>query len=300
LDFLKLLFWGGIAIPLGIISINKLSLTSATVQNNTSDSLESQEPDEGLDRFGIRKIYPTNPSGNEWFINMDNPRMDPALDLGAGEPVREPGGTWRIGSANRNEGFNGKYHILFEIIATPQLGRLWRDVEITGCFRILDIDEDAKIKSIGLQWYARGNRHTDRFPCEGTSLKARIHPDGSTGWVKEIWHAGGYTKEKETTKLSYPIVGKWIGWKAVMYNIQEGKAVKMESYVDYGCNNHWLKVGDLIDSGSWYSDSHRFNEVDCGRTRNYVVSNSGPRAGFRSDGIVWDFKNLSIREIQVK
>ncbi|MGA6988815.1 MAG: hypothetical protein WBX81_00225, partial [Nitrososphaeraceae archaeon] len=97
MDFLKLLFWGGIAIPLGIISINKLSLTYATVQNNTSDSLESfQEPDEGLDRFGIRKIYPTNPSGNEWFINMDNPRMDPALDLGAGEPVREPDGTWRI------------------------------------------------------------------------------------------------------------------------------------------------------------------------------------------------------------
>ena len=28
------------------------------------------------------------------------------------------------------------------------------------------------------------------------------------------------------------------------------------------------------------------------------MTNSGPVASFRSDGIQWDFKNLSIREIQ--
>jgi hypothetical protein len=300
LDFLKLLLCGGIAIPLGTININKLFSTYATVKNTSSDSLGTfQKPDENLDVFGIRKIYPTRRSGREWFMNMNDPRMDPALDLGAGRPIKSLDGSWRIGSTNRNDGFNGKYHVVFEVITTPWLGSLWRDVEITGCFRILGIDEDVNIKSIGLQWYARGNRHNDRFPCEGTSLKARIHPDGSTGWIKEIWHTGGYTTEKETTQLAYPIIGKWIGWKAVMYNIQDGKAVKMESYVDYGCNNHWIKIGDLIDSGNWYSDTPQFYEVDCGRPRNYVVSNSGPRAGFRSDGITWDFKNFSVREILV-
>jgi hypothetical protein len=298
---LKLLFCSGIAFPLGIISINKLISTYATVKNNTSDSPEPfQKIDESFDKFGTRKIYPTHPSGREWYLHMDDPRGDPALDLGAGVPVRGSDGVWRIGSTNRSEGFNGRYHVVFEIIATPWLGRPWRDVEITGCFRILGVDGSANIKSTGLQWFARGGRHNTRYPCEGTSLKARIHPDGSTGWIKEIWHTGGYTSEIETTRLSSPIIGKWIGWKAVMYNIHDGSSVKMESFVDYGCENHWIKIGDLIDSGNWYSDNPRFHEVNCGRKRNYVVSNSGPRAGFRSDGIIWEFKNFSIREIQVK
>ena len=55
----------------------------------------------------------------------------------------------------------------------------------------------------------------------------------------------------------------------------------------------------LLIAATGYSDNKQFYEVDCGRTRNYVVSNSGPRAGFRSDGIIWDFKNFSVREILV-
>ena len=40
-----------------------------------------------------------------------------------------------------------------------------------------------------------------------------------------------------------------------------------------------------------------FNSALCGRDKDYVVTNAGPIATFRSDNLTWDFKNLSIREI---
>ncbi len=76
--------------------------------------------------------------------------------------------------------------------------------------------------------------------------------------------------------------------------------VKMESYLDYNNNNKWIKVTDLIDNGGWYANTSDdiFNSAKCGRSKDYIVSNPGPIVTFRSDNISWDFKNLSIREIQ--
>ena len=35
-------------------------------------------PDAGTnDKFGIKKIYPTKPGGEEWFMNMQDPNNDP-------------------------------------------------------------------------------------------------------------------------------------------------------------------------------------------------------------------------------
>jgi hypothetical protein len=57
--------------------------------------------------------------------------------------------------------------------------------------------------------------------------------DGIVEWKKEIWHTGGYTAERSKAKvLTDSILGRWIGWKVVMYNINNDTAVKMESYID--------------------------------------------------------------------
>jgi hypothetical protein len=34
----------------------------------------------GLDKFGIKEIYPTKSGGEEWFINMQDPTRDPKFD----------------------------------------------------------------------------------------------------------------------------------------------------------------------------------------------------------------------------
>jgi hypothetical protein len=54
------------------------------------------------------------------------------------------------------------------------------------------------------------------------------------------------------------------------------------------------------DKGGWYATTPNdlFYSANCGRSRDYVILNAGPIATFRSDNMIWDFKDLSIREIQ--
>lgn len=126
------------------------------------------------------------------------------------------------------------------------------------------------------------------MPCEGTSLKGILHINGLAGWQKEIWHTGGYTKTRAVVNVTDPILHKWMGWKAMIYNINNDTAVKMESYLDGSANNNWRKVTELVDNGGWdadYPDSV-FYSVDCNKPKDYVVTNSGPIVTFRSDNIM--------------
>jgi hypothetical protein len=85
-----------------------------------------------------------------------------------------------------------------------------------------------------------------------------------------------------------------------MYNINNNStAVKLESYLDDKNNNEWRKVTNLVDDGGWYANSSdkEFYSVDCGRPKDYIIANGGPIVTFRSDNTIWDFKNLSVREI---
>jgi hypothetical protein len=297
-EFLR--FLGYMTMILSIIWV-KIPSIFAPVKNN---SLQQQNV--GTDNFGISKIYRTKESGREWYINMQDPLADGIFDPQT-EITKNSDGSWRVGSSNRDEGFNGKYHVVMNV-DTPLGQKEWRDVEITGYFKAIEVDSgddddgDNEYSSTGiLQWYARGNRHSNDVPCEGTSLKCRIHSDGHVGWIKEIWHDGGYTRERGISKPTDSIKGRWIGWKAVMYNTPEenSSSVKMEGYLDDTASNHWVKVTEVTDSGNWYSRDQRFEEADCNRPRNYIVTNSGLKAAYRSDGVRWDFKYLSVREIKV-
>ena len=45
------------------------------------------------------------------------------------------------------------------------------------------------------------------------------------------------------------------------------------------------------------SSDKKFYSANCGKPKDYIVTNSGPDVLFRSDNIILDFKNLSVREI---
>ena len=253
---------------------------------------------QNLDKFGIKEIYETKPGGREWYVNMYNPYSDSYFILDDIDLKKEADGSWRLGGTDKDEQFNGKYHIIMGV-NTPARQAEWRDVEITGYAKIISASEEGD--EAGLQWYARGGNHTDEHPCEGTSVKGRLHVNGTANWKKEIWHDEGYTDENGTEQATtHPILDKWIGWKVIIYNIDNNSAVKMESYIDSENNNEWKKVTDFTDSGGWYASSSEkdFLDAGCGRPMDYMVTNSGPVAAFRSDGILWDFKNLSVREIK--
>jgi hypothetical protein len=220
--------------------------------------------------------------------------------------TRQGDGSWRMaGSAVRLN------------VGTPSNAEDWKNVEITGYAKVIestpsdsfsnsDIADDSSSGdheeedfTSDLDWRARGGRHNDEQPCEGTAYTGTIDIDGNVRWKKEIWHTGGYSDARAVEKVTDPIIGRWIGWKVVIYNIDNNTAVKLESYLDDKNNDEWRKVSDLIDDGGWYANSSdkEFYSVDCGRPKNYVITNGGQIVTFRSDNTIWDFKNLSVREI---
>lgn len=102
---------------------------------------------------------------------------------------------------------------------------------------------------------------------------------------QEIWHDGGYTEERNVSKPTNSIKDRS---KAVTYNIEGKKSVKMEWNLDDTSNNNWMKVTEVIDNGDWCSENARFEEADCHRPRNYLVINSGSKlhsGQIVSDGI---------------
>jgi hypothetical protein len=226
-----------------------------------------------IHNFKVKEIYPTKQNGREWFINLEDPTADGIFDPQS-KLTQQPDGSWQI----KGRGGSGKYEdqVYTKVISA----------------------ESSKDR---LDWYARGARHSSGVPCEGTSLKGNIRVNGEVFWQKEIWHTGGYTNEKaRAVATDNSLLDRWIGWKVVIYNINNDKAVKMESYIDDKNNNNWKKVTELIDKGGWYADTSDkvFYSANCGRPKDYIITNSGPIVTFRSDNMIWNFIDLSVREIQ--
>jgi hypothetical protein len=292
-----------------------------------------------VDKFGIKMMYPTAPGGREWFLDAADPASDGIFNPQGiliwqpdGDGVNlayanETSGSWQIGGAptpRQVEKFLGispsvASSPLSSIVITEEKSRQleeeqrkirmevttpagfseWKNVEITGYVYVTSMLASSDEGQIS--WYARGGKHSSQVPCDGTALHGRLTVDGRADWQKEIWFTGGYTAStKDIMASTDSILGRWIGWKVVMYNMMNDSAVRMESYIDNNNDNNWVKVTDLVDDGGWFARSTDdvFYSIDCGRPKDYVVTNSGAIATFRSDDITWNFKNLSIREIQ--
>ena len=245
-----------------------------------------------LDKFGIKEIYPTKSGGREWFIDMNRPTEDPWFNVGS-NVTKQLDGSWQINGRLDNRTYVGEVRM--------EVGRLqgseeWKNVEMTGYAKIVP----SNTPNDSLVWSIRGGRHNSTVPCEGTALKGGIDVNGTVSWVKEIWHTGGYTNKRAEKQVTEPIIGRWIGWKVVVYNIDNNTAVKMESYLDDRANNHWLKVTDLIDNGGWNANEPDplFFSANCGKAKDHILTSGGPLAIFRSDNMTWNFRNLSVREIE--
>jgi hypothetical protein len=251
--------------------------------------------------FKPKEIYPTKQGGREWYLDVNNPLEDEIFDPSA-KITRLQDGSWLVG-----EDDNGNYQIRMNVNTPPGQDE-WKNVEITGYVKVIDTaasgdaasPEDSPTPISAIDWYARGGRHNDSVPCEGTSLKGILRINGLAAWQKEIWHTGGYTDTRAVVNATNPILDRWIGWKVVIYNINNDTAVKMESYIDENANNNWRKVNEVVDNGGWDTNSPDsvFYSVDCNRSKDYIVTNSGPIVTFRSDNIIWQFKELSVREIR--
>ncbi|HEU4468285.1 MAG TPA: hypothetical protein VFR61_04540 [Nitrososphaeraceae archaeon] len=245
-----------------------------------------------LDNFGIREIYPTKENGREWYLNMENPKEDEHFSITFDPNItRQEDGSWRISTP-----------VVRMNVNTLEGETNWKNVEMTGYAKIAGVIANSSNKVIenDLTWYARGGKHNQEIPCEATAYMGGLYDNGKVGWKKELWFVGGYTDERQSEKVTNSLVDRWVGWKVVIYNINDNSEVKLESYIDNTNTNYWIKVTDLVDDGGWYAkmpDSHFF-DAECSKDKDFIITNSGSTATFRSDNLIWDFKNLSIREIE--
>ncbi len=257
------------------------------------------------DRFGIKQIYCTKSGGDEWFINMDNPeenldRFDPKTAL-----TRNMDGSWKVTDTQvrmnvfTKEGYSGALITTYDPDELHTKGFMqsandWKNVEITGYVKANEPGADPD----NFAWYARGGYHGNSAGdggtgCEGTCYKGDLYYDGRTRIAKEQWHNSGYAYTSTKPAQNGSIVGRWVGFKTVIYNNAANTEVTVEMYVDWAANNTWVKIDEKLDATGFGAEG----DV-CGGRPDAPVTWGGPIATFRWDTATdVDFKQLSVREI---
>lgn len=273
-----------------IATIALVALSISSFQAGSTPAYSAE-----MDRFGIEKLYPTAAGGTEWYVNMNDPRQDPNFrNLGNVQFSKNTDGSWKVSAAQ------------IRMEAWSPANEKWQNVEIT---------EYAKIESGSselLQMYSRGGHHTSRDECLGSAYKARLYGDGIAAWNKEITHPAYAGNRAETRATTVALEDRWIGFKAVIYNlVEDGKTyVRLESYIDDNVTdkdgnlvvrNNWKLASVYEDRGGWSTNNSDFDS-SCGRSRDEILSTPGGTdtqniAAWRSDDLIWSFKYLSVREI---
>ena len=252
---------------------------------------------------GVQMIYPTAAGGETWFFNPDNP-VDGQFDRNGAEISKNSDGSWHLkpGTTRMNV-YTKSAGLLsdkqrsnlatYDYSALAQKGYWyqptdWKNVEATGYFKV-----SSSSSGDGISFVTRSVRHSNAIEngCGGSAYHNNIRFDGTFQYKKEMWHVN-YDILSPTKNGIGSIMNKWVGFKGVVYNLPDG-TVKLESYVDKDNNNHWQKVEELVDSGHWGNDMTHCNA----NTPGAAITWASPMFDYKSTGVTYDFKKLSLREI---
>lgn len=285
------------------LSVCGFTLTFAANSENAIEQLKPDPPISipAVDKFGVEMLYPTKHAGQEWYMNMENPTSDQRFNP-RDHITRNHDGSWKMKSNQvrmsvyTTNGYNPNqitaYSGQSKLAEQGYMGSAndWRDIEVTGFVKL-----NAFTENDNFVWYSRGGKHTDSDHCQGSAYKGNLFYTGQTQFSKEQWHVS-YVKSP-TISATGPLLGKWIGFKFVMYNYlhQSGvTAVKLENWIDNDADGkNWQKVYEGADAGKWGRSG-----TECKVRPDQILSWGGPLATFRWDFAPdVDFKNLSVREI---
>jgi hypothetical protein len=252
------------------------------------------------DAFGVTMLNATKPGGETWSLAADprsEARFDPQLAI-----TQNPDGSWKIKSAQvRMDVFTSSGYTL-STSSTQDRTTLasrgymqsrndWRNVEITGFVKVNAGGADSHIT-----WYARGGKHSDPIPCEGSAYKGSLTADGQMRFQKESWHVD--YDQSPYAKVTSSYMGRWIGFKTIIRNVtvNGATAVHMEGWLNDSADKvTWTKVYAHDDAGAWGG-----NSTHCGGADDKMpLTWGGPITAFRwDDSSDVDFKWLSVRELE--
>jgi hypothetical protein len=307
----------------GIANTTKLKLLPSQTNTTIIAKIAKLSNNKELDKFGISKLYPTKPNGEEWYMNMSNPTSDPRFNLNnqykhVGKSSsskfnfnKNSDGSWNVASPKvRIEAYTSAGYDQSKITTynQPELAAKgymqspndWKNVEITGYVKYNSGDKPDE----NFDWYTRGGIHTDdNKGCEGTAYKGNLYYSGNSDFGKEQWHENGFASTDTKINAASQLQGKWIGFKFVIYNLHPNVGnsttastfVKLENWINENADGKtWKKIDEKIDNGGWGKSGSR-----CGGTQDQIITWGGPVATFRWDGADnVDIKNFSVREIQ--
>jgi len=293
-------------------SSSSSSTTNPSTQSLTATSTSLATTDNSdVDVFGIKKIYPTKPGGEEWFMNMDNMKADPRLEIsGSGHDVKKNSdSSWSPISNDKvrllvyTSDSKGKFddenmptYNLKELAARGHWYKAndWKNIEMGGYLKLNNADD---LRS-GYSFYSRSIDHSNTAGgCVGATPKFNIGFDGEIKVKKEMWHLSlldspGINDED----LSPSIVGKWLGIKVIIYNLPDDKGVKQEFWIDKTNEGKWEKVYEFLDQGGFGEKGNNGPEK-CGGSWDQLYTWGSPKSVFTWDQSDVSFKFLSVREI---
>jgi hypothetical protein len=241
----------------------------------------------GPDKFGIDEIYPIADNGAVWYINNENPQSDNNFYFRSLEDIdldREEGqGEFKMDAETGTERHGVRIHV-------DSPNGEWKNVEMSGYFKLLDgEDEFTLIARHGPSYHGDGG-------CDAYGYYGMLSAEGDAFFKKKTYHhGGGYTARTAVAEnVVSEVQDRWIGIKFIVYDVNE-EDVKLELWIDDGDEtNNWRKVTEYIDDGEWETD-----ESHCDRSEDYII-HSGTRASFRVDNSEFEFKKLSVKEIETE
>ncbi|HEX7032837.1 MAG TPA: hypothetical protein VF172_07550 [Nitrososphaera sp.] len=245
------------------------------------------------DEFGIEKLYPTD--DETWEMEDDDPEKamdrdsdDQSFRFGTDKNIEdldyyEDEEVWRMDVTTGSHEHGTRMHVY-----RPD-GEDWKNVEMTGYFKVLEGDDQITLIA------RHGRSYHDNGGCEAMAYYAMVDMDGNAYFKKKLHHEdGGYSdRVAEVEDAVDDLEDEWIGLKFVVYNTGDDE-VKLELYGDEGDEtNDWKLLTEYTDDGDL-----EVHERDCGRSRDHVIDEAQPRVSYRIDDSEFEFKDLSVREIE--
>src|SRR5215203_2935241 len=256
-----------------------------TVEESPTDEEPVALSEGGTDKWGIKELYPTASNGPTWYIReAEDPTTDSLFYYGIyeGTTIKSIGtGVWQVDARSGTQEHGIRMHV------DSPTGK-WKNTEMTGYFNIHSGDDQFTMIA------RHGPSYHDNGGCEAYGYYALTAVDGQVFFKKKLYHFNdGYTKRLASVNALGDIHDDWVGMKFVVYDLPNGD-VKLELWIDKGdMTNKWQKETELIDKGNLAVTGGD----DCGRDATDKID-SGTRVSFRADNSLFDFKKLSVREIQ--
>ena len=133
------------------------------------------------------------------------------------------------------------------------------------------------------------------FFCGGSSYHNNISNEGHVKMKKEQFHVK-YDSEDYNTNINLGnLTNKIIGVKAMVFNSEDNKKVKLETWVDTITQGKgpYKKVHELIDKGKWGKDM----KICGANKKGDIISWGSPDIVLKTNDMVFDIYDMEVREI---